>query len=51
VFHTAGLPPSKGSAILPNIGSTTNNKVAPMNMAAENRISTGMLPQLSTYRL
>src|SRR5690349_17778675 len=28
VVHTAGLPPSVGRTILPNIGSITNNKAA-----------------------
>lgn len=36
VFHTAGVPPSKGSRILPNIGCSTNINVALANRVAAN---------------
>ena len=35
VLHTAGVPPSSGSTILPTIGCTTNNSPAPRKMVAE----------------
>src|SRR5215203_3811909 len=36
VVHTAGLPPSSGRTILPNIGSTTNNRAALRKTASVN---------------
>src|SRR5829696_6118645 len=36
VVHTAGLPPSSGRTILPNMGSTTNNRAALRKTASVN---------------
>jgi hypothetical protein len=36
VVHTAGLPPSSGSTILPNIGSTTKSSAALRKTASVN---------------
>ena len=40
VFHTAGVPPSSGKAILENIGCTTNSSAALTNTAAVNASAT-----------
>ena len=37
VFQTAGVPPSKGSRILPNMGWSTNISVALMNKVPANK--------------
>jgi hypothetical protein len=36
VVHTAGLPPSNGSTIFPNIGSTMNSNPALTKTASVN---------------
>ena len=40
VFHTAGVPPSSGSTMRPNIGCTRNSRNALVKMAAVNTAST-----------
>ena len=42
VLHTAGVPPSSGSTILPTIGCTTNKSPAPRKMVAEYNSSTAV---------
>lgn len=37
VFHTAGVPPSSGNRILPNIGCSTNIRVALVNKVPANK--------------
>jgi len=40
VFQTAGVPPSKGSAILANIGCTMNRSAAETKTVSENSATT-----------
>ena len=40
VFHTDGVPPSKGSTIFENIGCTANSSAAFTNNVIENSTTT-----------
>ena len=44
VFQTAGLPPSSGSTIFPNIGSATNTSAALVKSVAPKRGVSSRLP-------